>query len=121
MAKTPPVSYGGAVKLTPPLAAEPPPTEVVPAPIPTAPVVPSPSGVGEGGYAARRRPMESKSDPTIVYLHPEGKYELKRFALALGPKVKVHDLLMEAIEEWAQRKGIAAPMRVPSERQRRGQ
>jgi hypothetical protein len=65
--------------------------------------------------------MESKSDPTILYLHPEGKYELKRFALALGPKVKVHDLLMEAIEEWAQRKGIAAPMRVPSERPRRGQ
>ena len=54
-------------------------------------------------------------------LHPEGKYELKRFALALGPKVKVHDLLMEAIEEWAQRKGIAAPMRVASERPRRGQ
>jgi hypothetical protein len=65
--------------------------------------------------------MESKSDPTILYLNPDGKYELKRFALALGPKVKVHDLLMEAIEEWAQRKGIAAPMRVPSERPRRRQ
>jgi hypothetical protein len=65
--------------------------------------------------------MESKSDPTIVYLNPEGKYELKRFALALGPKVKVHDLLMEAIEEWAERKGIGAPMRVPSERPRRNQ
>ncbi len=71
--------------------------------------------------SARRRPMESKADPTIVYLHPDGKYELKRFALALGPKVKVHDLLIEAIEEWAQRKGIVAPIRVPSERPRRKQ
>jgi hypothetical protein len=119
MAK-PPVSYGGAVKLAPPPSAEPAPA---PAPAPAAPAAaPAPQGAGgEGAYPARRRPMESKSDPTILYLHPEGKYELKRFALALGPKVKVHDLLMEAIEEWAQRKGITAPMRVPSERPRRGQ
>ena len=121
MAKPPPVSYGGAVKLAPQTSPETPP-EATPAPAPAATVASAPQdGAGEGAYAARRRPMESKSDPTIVYLHPEGKYELKRFALALGPKVKVHDLLMEAIEEWAQRKGIAAPMRVPSERQRRGQ
>lgn len=118
MAKAPPVSYSGGVKLAPQLSAE-------PVAVPAAPSAPLASaaqvGGGEGGYAGRRRPMESKSDPTILYLHPEGKYELKRFALALGPKVKVHDLLMEAIEEWAQRKGIVAPMRVPSERPRRGQ
>jgi len=69
----------------------------------------------------RRRPMESKSDPTIIYLHPDGKYELKRYALARGPKVKVHDLLLEAVEEWAQRHGIAGPFRVQSERPRRTQ
>jgi hypothetical protein len=115
MAKAPPVSYGGGVKLAP--------AEVAPSPV----AVPAPLASvaqvekGEGGGAERRRPMESKSDPTILYLNPDGKYELKRFALALGPKVKVHDLLMEAIEEWAQRKGIAAPMRVPSERPRRKQ
>jgi hypothetical protein len=117
MAKAPPVSYGGAVKLAPPVLAEPLPEAVAP---PSLVEVPQGRG-GEGAYTSRRRPLESKSDPTILYLHPEGKYELKRFALALGPKVKVHDLLMEAIEEWAQRKGIAAPMRVPSERPRRGQ
>jgi len=33
--------------------------------------------------------------------------------------VKVHDLLLEALEEWAERHGITAPMRVPSERPRR--
>ena len=117
MAKAPPVSYGGTVKLAP-NPAEPPPEAT---PLTTAPVSEPQNRAGEGVYVSRRRPMESKSDPTIVYLHPEGKYELKRFALALGPKVKVHDLLLEAIEEWAQRKGIAAPMRVPSERSRRRQ
>ena len=69
--------------------------------------------------ATRRRPMESRSDPTVLYLHPDGKYELKRYALARGSKVKVHDLIMEAVEEWAERHGIAAPFRVPSERLRR--
>src|SRR3954467_10728295 len=103
MAK-PPTSYGTQVKLRareedqPPLE---PPAEVQPEPV------------------ARRRPMETKSDPTIVYLHPDGKYEIKRYALARGPKVKVHDLLLEAVEEWAQRHGIVAPFRVPSARQRR--
>src|SRR3712207_4356464 len=109
MAK-PPVSYGSTVKLTPP-PADPLPVE----PMPSAPTAP-PAVEGQG---ARRRPMESKADPTILYLHPDGKYELKRYALARGPKVKVHDLLLEAVEEWAERHGITAPFRVPSERPRR--
>lgn len=112
MAK-PPVSYGSSVKLTPP-ASKPPPAESTPAASPTAPAV-----VPAAGQGTRRRPMESKSDPTVLYLHPDGKYELKRYALARGPKVKVHDLLLEAVEEWAERHGITAPMRVPSERPRR--
>ena len=111
MAK-PPVSYGNAVKLTPPADA-PPPEAPAPADPPRAE---PPAALGQG---ARRRPMESKEDPTILYLHPDGKYELKRYALARGPKVKVHDLLLEALEEWAERHGITAPMRVPSERPRR--
>jgi|SRR3712207_5249001 len=109
MAK-PPVSYGSTVKLTPP-PAEPPPIE----PTPSAPTAPS----AVEGQEARRRPMESKADPTILYLHADGKYELKRYALARGPKVKVHDLLLEAVEEWAERHGISVPFRVPSERPRR--
>jgi hypothetical protein len=102
MAK-PPTRYGAPLKLR---ALEP---EIVPASEPIQPA----------DLVARRRPMESKSDPTVLYLHPDGKYELKRFALARGPKVKVHDLLMEAIEEWAQRHGLAGPFRVPSERPRK--
>jgi hypothetical protein len=107
MAK-PPVAYGRQVKLAPP-------------PVGTSSVEPTSVGgsIPEPVSVARRRPMESKADPTILYLHPDGKYELKRYALARGPKVKVHDLLLEAVEEWAQRHGIAAPFRVPSLRSRR--
>jgi hypothetical protein len=111
MAK-PPISYGNTVKLAPP-AAEAAAVETPPTAPAVAPLSP-PAGQG-----TRRRPMESKADPTILYLHPDGKYELKRYALARGPKVKVHDLLLEALEEWAERHGITAPMRVPSERPRR--
>ena len=103
MAK-PPMSYGATVKLR--------------GPEPDAP----PSEAPAAAYAepaGRRRPMETKSDPTIVYLHPDGKYEIKRYALARGPKVKVHDLLIEAIEEWAERHGISGPFRVPSDRPRK--
>ena len=115
MAKPPPpVSYGSSVKLAP-AGVGPSPVEPTPAVTPTAPAGVPQEGQGGG----RRRPMESRADPTILYLHPDGKYELKRYALALGPKVKVHDLLLQAVEEWAERHGIAAPMRVPSERPRR--
>lgn len=111
MAK-PPISYGNTVKLAP-SAAE---TADV-QPLSTTPTAVPPSQ--SAGQGTRRRPMENKADPTILYLHPDGKYELKRYALARGPKVKVHDLLLEALEEWAERHGIAAPMRVPSGRPRR--
>src|SRR3712207_272761 len=106
MAK-PPVAYGSQVKLAPPPAETPSPGTTPNGPLSE----PSPS--------ARRRPMESRADPTILYLHPDGKYELKRYALARGPKVKVHDLLLEAVEEWAERHGITAPFRVPSAKPRR--
>jgi hypothetical protein len=99
----PPTSYGAPLKLRTP--------EPQMAPVPEEAQATEP--------VTRRRPMESKSDPTVLYLHPDGKYELKRFALARGPKVKVHDLLMEAIEEWAQRHGLTGPFRVPSERPRK--
>lgn len=102
----PPTRYGAQVKLK---AAE-----------QEATAAPAASAAGlDNGPATRNRPMETKSDPTIVYLHPDGKYELKRYALAKGPKVKVHDILIEAIEEWAERHGIASQFRVPSQRPRR--
>ena len=113
MAK-PPVTYGNTVKLAPP------PSEPVKGAT-ERPVQPfeTPSPTPGEARLGRRRPMESRSDPTVLYLHPDGKYELKRYALARGPKVKVHDLIMEAMEEWAKRHGITAPFRVTSEKPRR--
>ena len=117
MAK-PPVSYGSAVKLTPSAVPEPPKADPDQAPA-AEPAVRAEVTSASQTVPTRRRPMESRSDPTVLYLHPDGKYELKRYALALGPKVKVHDLIMEAVEEWASRHGITAPFRVPSEKPRR--
>ena len=102
MAK-PPASYGPQVKLKTP---EPEAASSLETPAMSA-------------TSVRNRPMETRSDPTIIYLHPDGKYELKRYALARGPKVKVHDLLIEAVQEWAERHGIVAPFRVPSEKPRK--
>ena len=66
-------------------------------------------GVGQGRI---RRPLEEAADPSVVYLHPAGKKTLRLYAVERG--VKVHDLLLEAIEAWAASKGLAGPWRVPS-------
>ena len=60
MAK-PPTSYGAPLKLRTPEPETKPPSEEAQKP----------------DSGTRRRPMESKSDPTVLYLHPDGKYELK--------------------------------------------
>lgn len=117
MAK-PPVTYGTAVKLAPTAAMPPLKSDPDQAP-PAKSTMKVETAHLSDATPSRRRPMESRSDPTVLYLHPDGKYELKRYALALGPKVKVHDLIMEAVEEWASRHGITAPFRVPSEKPRR--
>lgn len=59
-----------------------------------------------------RRPLEEAADPSVIYLHPVGKKSLRLYAVERG--VKVHDLLLEAIEAWAAERGLAGPWRVPS-------
>lgn len=68
-----------------------------------------------------RRPLEDAADPSVLYLHPAGKKALRLYAVERG--VKVHDLLIEAVETWAADKGLTGPWRVPSSgppRRRRG-
>jgi hypothetical protein len=48
----------------------------------------------------------------MVYAHPHFKYNLKRYALARGAKVKVLGLLIETLEQWAERQGSSGPVRV---------
>ena len=64
------------------------------------------------GEGRGRRPLEDKSDPSVLYLHPAGKKSLRLYAVEKG--VKVHDLLLEAVEEWASARGLVGPWRVPS-------
>ncbi len=117
MAKPPP-SYT-TVKLTPAVTAKVAPLEEAPSKeadvASTMPVPPAQAG-GLALRSGKRRPMEEKADPTVLYLHPEGKMALKRYALDRGSKVRVHDLLLEAIEQWARSKGLDVPFRVPSQR-----
>ena len=101
MAKPPPVSYGG-LALTPKAS---PPVEQ--------------SRRVEAISGQRMRPMESKAEPTLIYLHPEGKMALKQYALGQGLGVKVHDLLIEAMEEWADKRGLSTTFRVSTDRKRR--
>jgi hypothetical protein len=51
---------------------------------------------------------------TMMYLHADGVRALDEYALAkssLHRKVKRHDLIVEAIEEWAEKRGIQAQFR----------
>lgn len=108
----PPVSYGDDLAL-PSAAPDPPPPSPAPSPAPEA--APEPTA----GVKTARRPILDKSDPTIVYLDPRGKHQLRHYAVSQGLRVRVHDLLLEAIEEWAERRGLPGPFRSPNSRPRR--
>lgn len=103
----PPVSYGDDVALPGVMPATPPPSPTL-----------SETPAEETGRPARR-PILEKTDPTIVYLDPRGKHQLRQYAVAQGLKVRVHDLLLEAIEEWAERRGLPGPFRSPNSKPRR--
>jgi len=91
-ARVAPVSYAAS------LAAE----ALVPPPSPLSPE----QGHG-GGQGRGRRPLENAAAPSALYLHPMGKKSLRLYAVERG--VKVHDLLLEAVEAWATDKGLAGP------------
>lgn len=59
---------------------------------------------------ALRLPQRSRA--TTIYLHPKGKQALKIYAATQGDSTKVHDLLIQALEEWARARGINEPFRV---------
>lgn len=99
----PPVSYGDELAI--PAAAPPNAAKLEPVAAPAS--------------ASPRRPILDKSDPTIVYLDPRGKHQLRQYAVSQGLKVRVHDLLLEAIEEWGERRGLPGPFRSPNSRPRR--
>jgi hypothetical protein len=108
---SPPISYGDEVAL-PGLAA------LKPSAGETAPPQDDLDHMGDQGRGGRR-PILDKSAPTLVYIHPAGKHQLRQYAVSQGLKTKVHDLMIEALEEWGERRGLAGPWRVPPSKPRR--
>jgi hypothetical protein len=105
-----PLSYAASLSVEPPAATKPAMSQQ-----------PVATDDGWPGQGRGRRPLEEAADPSVLYLHPTGKKALRLYAVERG--VKVHDLLLEAVETWADSKGLAGPWRVPSAgppRRRRG-
>lgn len=117
MSKRPgaPVSYAAS------LMVEPPQTALAASAVPSPAAARIPVSELEVVQGRGRRPLEDAADPSVLYLHPTGKKALRLYAVEKG--VKVHDLLLEAVEAWAAEKGLSGPWRVPSAgppRRRRG-
>jgi len=71
---------------------------------------PSPAAV----QTAESELLRDISHQTMLYLHVDGVKALDEYALAkstLHRKVKRHDVILEAIEEWAAKRGIKAQFR----------
>ena len=105
MPRKPPPSYE-AMTLTP--VAETPPSAAEPAPSPSS------ATPGAGGQT-----LKEVSAQLMLYLHPDAAKALQRYALDQsmpGRKVKVHDLLLEAVEDWFRRHGLREPVRAKSRR-----
>jgi hypothetical protein len=58
--------------------------------------------------------LKDVSAHLMLYLHHDAAKALQRYALeqsAPGRKVKVHDLLIEAVEDWFRNHGLREPVR----------
>jgi hypothetical protein len=107
MARKPPVSYA-AMELGPP---EPPP----------APQEPTPAiGAGEGHQAPaptvptprsriESRTLKEVSAHIMTYIHPDAAKALKRYAVENN--CKVHDICVEALENWFRAHGLREKVR----------
>jgi hypothetical protein len=60
------------------------------------------------------RTLKEVSAPHIVYLHPGAAKTLKRYAV--DQNVKVHDLMIEALEDWFKGHGLKGPIRADTTR-----
>lgn len=65
----------------------------------------------EGG-----RTLKEASAHLMLYLHPDAAKALKRYAV--DQNTKVHDLLLEAVEDWFRRHGLREPVKADTRRTR---
>lgn len=77
-----------------------------------APARQSRSGKGTG----EARTLKDAAAQTVIYLHPAAAKALKRYAL--DKDVKVHDLMIEALEAWFQAHGLKGPVRAETARRK---
>lgn len=85
-----------------------------PMPAPAQAVVPATVQIA---LAPAKKLMRDDAAPMTVYIHPDARKALKRYALE--QEVKVHDLALEAIEDWFRAHGIDVTVRVQSEEARK--
>ncbi|MFL5283102.1 MAG: hypothetical protein ACJ8AW_19440 [Rhodopila sp.] len=65
--------------------------------------------------------VKARSQQVMLYMSPEAHKALARFALEKSTfrnKVKPHDLLIEAVQEWFDRNGLREQVRVQPEKGR---
>jgi hypothetical protein len=80
-------------------------------PKPAAPAEPPPASPIQ---TAESELLRDISHQTMLYLHVDGVRALDEYALAkstLHRKIKRHDVILEAIEEWATKRGIKVQFR----------
>ena len=108
MARKPPVSYA-AMELRPPEPPPAPPEEPTPdvgggegpqAPVPAAPA-PQPR--------IESRTLKEVSAHIMTYIHPDAAKALKRYAVENN--CKVHDICLEALENWFRAHGLREKVR----------
>lgn len=106
MARKPPPSYPNMSLAPAEPSPVPPQAEAAPATTSAAP-----RRRGEGG-----RTLKEASAHLMLYLHPDAAKALKRYAV--DQNAKVHDLLLEAVEDWFRRHGLREPVRAETSRAR---
>ena len=109
MARKPPPSYANMTLAPTTVAA------VASAPLPPLP------DAGQAKAASRRRgdggrTLKESSAHLMLYLHPDAAKALKRYAV--DQNAKVHDLLLEAVEDWFRRHGLWEPVKADTGRVR---
>ena len=81
-----------------------------PAPDKPAPAQQVPQTPIPGSQRPARTTMREEAAPVTLYLHPDARKALKRYAFEQD--VKVHDLLLEAVEDWFRNHGLGEQVRV---------
>ena len=62
---------------------------------------------------AIRQTLKQVAKTHLLYLHPAASKQLQRYAVEQSgdAEVKVHDLLIEAVQDWFDKHGLRGPIR----------